>query len=96
MKTDDNKYISMLDAMNKYPKKFILAIKSKPIKRGKINKIGTKENLTLRNSKKEMQVTNPRKYIKNSSDKKKINIPTMEANTIALKNLSFSIFIVGS
>ena len=96
MKTDDNKYISMLDAMNKYPKKFILAIKSKPIKRGKINKIGTRENLTLRNSKKEMQVTNPRKYIKNSSDKKKINIPKMQANTIALKNLSFSIFIVGS
>ena len=86
----------MLDAMNKYPKKFNLAIKSKPIKRGKINKIGTKENLTLRNSKKEMQVTNPRKYIKNSSGKKKINTPIMEANTIALKNLSFSIFIVGS
>ena len=96
MKTDDNKYKNILDAMNRYPKKFTLAIKSKPIKRGKINKIGTKENLTLRNSKKEMQVTNPRKYIKNSSDKKKINIPIMEANTIALKNLSFSIFIVGS
>ena len=96
MKTDDNKYKNMLDDMNRYPKKFTLAIKSKPIKRGKINKIGTKENLTLRNSKKEMQVTNPRKYIKNSSGKKKINIPIMEANTIALKNLSFSIFIVGS